>query len=87
MSIAAKNWVNNPDFFLNKSAVVVYRLCMDSEALESDVDDILGHLQEGLKRTEVTMTSILEGILVDSASLMTELEAALNDVEAALLKD
>ena len=60
---------------------------MDSEALESDVDDILGHLQEGLKRTEVTMTSILEGILVDSASLMTELEAALNDVEAALLKD
>ena len=60
---------------------------MEKEGPDHDVDKILDSLQDGLKKAEEVMSSILEGIIADNALLMSELEATLTDVEAALLKD
>ncbi|MGI9615335.1 MAG: hypothetical protein ACR2QO_20660 [Acidimicrobiales bacterium] len=49
-----------------------------------EVDEILGQLHEGLQKAEATMASILEGIVADNASVLSDLEAALTDMEAAL---
>jgi hypothetical protein len=53
----------------------------------NEVDEILGALQDGLRKTEQAMASILRGVLADSTLLLSELEAALSDAEAALLND
>jgi hypothetical protein len=53
----------------------------------TEVDEILGSLQDGLRKTEEAMVSILQGILADSTLLLSELEAALTDAEAALPSD
>lgn len=60
---------------------------MDNGRAESDVDEILGSLQDGLKQVEAMMASLLEGILADNAGVLSELEAALTDVEAALANE
>ena len=53
----------------------------------SDVDEILGSLQEGLKQAEETMASILDGIVNGNALLLSELEDALTHMEDALTGD
>ena len=60
---------------------------MDEPRALSEVDEILGSLQDGLKKAEERMTSILTGIVADNTKFMSELEAALTDVEAALASD
>lgn len=60
---------------------------MENTRTESDVDQILGVLNDGLRKAEETMVSILEGVVADSAGFLSELEAALTDMEAALPQD
>lgn len=60
---------------------------MDEPRAVSDVDEILGSLQDGLNKAEERMSSILAGILADNSKFLSELEAALTDVEAALASD
>ncbi len=60
---------------------------MDEPRAVSEVDEILGSLQDGLKKAEERMSSILTGIVADNTKFMSELEAALSDVEAALAAD
>lgn len=60
---------------------------MDNARPDLEVDEILRSLQDGLKKAEEVMSSILEGLTADNAVFVTELEAALNDVEAAVLND
>lgn len=60
---------------------------MENARPDAEVDAILSSLQDGLKKAEEVMSSILEGIVADNAMYLSELEAALTDVEAALLND
>lgn len=60
---------------------------MENAGAEHDVDELLRSIQDGLKKAEQVMSSILEGMTCDSAILLTELESALTDAEAALLGD
>ncbi len=60
---------------------------MDDESPESEFTEVLSLLQEGLRKAETTMVSILGSIVADSAVFLSELEAALTDMEAALLTD
>jgi hypothetical protein len=54
------------------------------EGSESEITHMLSLLQAGLEWAEVTVTSLLNGIVADSAVFVSELEAALTDAEAAL---
>lgn len=60
---------------------------MDDEGQENEFSEVLIVLHEGLKKAEATMVSILESIVTGNAVYLPELEAALTDVEAALLTD
>ncbi len=60
---------------------------MDDAGVTDEVDEILQSLHDGLKKAEEVMSSILEGMVSESAHLLNELDAALSDVEAALLND
>lgn len=60
---------------------------MENARPELEVDEILRSLQDGLKKAEEVMSSILEGLAADNAGFVSELEAALTDVEAAVLND
>lgn len=55
--------------------------------VENEVDELLGSLHDGLRRVEEMMVTVLERIVADNARFVSELEAALSDVEAALLTD
>lgn len=52
-----------------------------------DVDAILSELHDGLREAEETMASILKNIVADNEIVLTELEDALTDMEAALAKE
>jgi len=60
---------------------------MEHAGVGEEVDELLRSIQDGLKQAEAVMSSILEGMVSDSAMLLTELESALTDAEAALLGD
>lgn len=60
---------------------------MEEAGTAQDVDEILRSLNDGLKKAEEVMSSILDGMVSDSTLLLNELEAALSDVEAALLSE
>lgn len=60
---------------------------MENMRSAADVEELLGSLQEGLKKAEETMTSILQGIVAENALIVSELEAALTDVEAVLANE
>ena len=60
---------------------------MDDEGLETEFNQVLTLLQEGLRKAEATMVSILGSIVADGAACLSELEAALSDAEAALTGD
>lgn len=60
---------------------------MDEPRAVSDVDEILGSLQDGLKKAEERMSSIMAGIVADNTKFLSELEAALTDAEAAFAND
>lgn len=55
--------------------------------MESDLTQVITLLQEGLRKAEATMVSILASIVTEGAACLSELEAALTDAEAALLAD
>ena len=50
---------------------------MENARPDTEVDEILSSLHEGLKRAEQVMSSIMEGIVADNAAILSELEAAL----------
>lgn len=60
---------------------------MEQAGVGEEVDELLRSIHDGLKQAEAVMSSILEGMVSDSALLLTELESALTDAEAALLGD
>jgi len=60
---------------------------MEDEGPDSEVTQVLKLLQAGLERAEATMSRLLSGIVADNAVVVTELEAALTDAEAALAAD
>lgn len=60
---------------------------MDNVRAGRDYEEILGSLHESLKKAETAMVSMLEGIVADNDHFLTELEAALTDMEAALAND
>ena len=60
---------------------------MENVRPDQEADEILRSLHDGLKKAEEVMTSMLQGMVADNAAFLSELEAALNDMEAALLND
>lgn len=60
---------------------------MEDEGPDSEVTQVLKLLQAGLEKAEATMTRLLSGIVADNAFVVSELEAALTDAEAALAAD
>lgn len=60
---------------------------METARPDREADEILRSLHDGLKKAEEVMTSIVTGMVADNAAFLSELEAALTDVEAALLND
>lgn len=60
---------------------------MEDEGPDSEVTQVLKLLQAGLEKAEATMTRLLSGIVADNAIVVSELEAALTDAEAALATD
>lgn len=60
---------------------------MEDEGPDSEVTQVLKLLQAGLERAEATMSRLLSGLVADNAVVVTELEAALTDAEAALAAD
>lgn len=60
---------------------------MEDEGPDSEVTQVLKLLQAGLDKAEATMTRLLSGIVADNAFVVSELEAALTDAEAALAAD
>ena len=57
---------------------------MEDEGPESEITQLLNLLQAGLEKAEAIMARLLTGIVADSAFVVSELEAALTDAEAAL---
>lgn len=60
---------------------------MEDEGPDSEVTQVLKLLQAGLDKAEATMARLLSGIVADNAIVVSELEAALTDAEAALASD
>ncbi len=60
---------------------------MENERPGTDLDEILGSLHEGLRKAEEVIVSILGSVMADNATYLSELEAALTDVEAVLAGD
>ncbi len=60
---------------------------MEDEGPDSEVTQVLKLLQAGLEKAEATMSRLLSGIVADNAVVVSELEAALTDAEAALAAD
>ncbi len=60
---------------------------MEDEGPDNEVTQVLKLLQAGLDKAEATMSRLLSGIVADNAVVVSELEAALTDAEAALAAD
>ena len=60
---------------------------MEDEGPDNEVTQVLKLLQAGLEKAEATMSRLLSGIVADNAVVVSELEAALTDAEAALAAD
>ncbi len=60
---------------------------MEDEGPDHEVTQVLKLLQAGLEKAEATMSRLLSGIVADNAVVVSELEAALTDAEAALAAD
>lgn len=60
---------------------------MEDEAPDSEITQVLRMLQAGLEKAEATMSRLLSGVVADNAIVVSELEAALTDAEAALAAD
>lgn len=60
---------------------------MEDEGPDNEVTQVLKLLQAGLEKAEATMSRLLSGLVADNAVVVTELEAALTDAEAALAAD
>ncbi len=60
---------------------------MEDEGPDNEVTQVLNLLQAGLEKAEATMSRLLSGIVADNAVVVSELEAALTDAEAALAAD